>query len=81
MLTKIYMALDVDDEAQKQQVQEVFKELSSMRVINARQIVAMWPFVQAHEAELVELFRMISTNGVKAVLSFRGAQIINSLRK
>lgn len=81
MLGKVYLVLDFDNEAQKVKAQEAFKELSNMRVVTGRQVVDVWPFVQAHEAEIAELFHMISTNGAKAVLSFRGAQIINNLRK
>lgn len=81
MLGKIYLVLDFDNEAQKVAAQEAFKELSNMRVVTGRQVVDIWPFVQAHEVEIAELFQMISTNGAKAVLSFRGAQIINNLRK
>lgn len=81
MLSKVYIVLDFDDDEQKQDVQDALKEISNMRIITGRQIQQGYPLFRKHRAELMELFRMITTGGVKSLLSIRGAQIIKQLTR
>jgi muramoyltetrapeptide carboxypeptidase LdcA involved in peptidoglycan recycling len=79
MLGKVYLVLDFDNDEQKNDVQEAFKEISNMRTISGRQVQQMYPFFRAHRQELSELFSMISQGGVKAIMSLRGAQLIKNI--
>lgn len=79
MLGKVYLVLDFDNDEQKNDVQEAFKEISNMRIISGRQIQQMYPFFRAHRSELTELFSMISVGGVKSLMSLRGAQLIKNI--
>lgn len=79
MLGKVYLVLDFDNDEQKNDVQEAFKEISNMRMTTGRQIQQMYPFFRANRAELTELFSMISNGGVKSIMSLRGAQLIKNI--
>lgn len=79
MLGKVYLVLDFDNDEQKNDVQEAFKEISNQRSITGRQIQQMYPFYRAHRAEFAELFSMISYGGVKSIMSLRGAQLIKNI--
>lgn len=79
MLGKVYLVLDFENDEQKNDVQEAFKEISNMRIMSGRQIQQMYPFFRANRAELTELFSMISNGGVKSIMSLRGAQLIKNI--
>lgn len=81
MLGKVYLVLDFDDEAQKAAVQEAFKEISNMQAVSGRQVQQAYPFFRQHRQDLGELFRMITTNGIKSILSMRGAQLISRIAR
>lgn len=81
MLGKVYIVLDFADEREKEQVQEILKEFSNMRLTNGRQIVSFYPFVKARQRELFQLFNMIRNNGVKSLVSLQGAALVKSLMK
>lgn len=79
MLRKLNIAIDCTDDAQKEQVQQVLAEISGMGLLKGGQILSVYPFFKGHQRELIELFNMIAKDGPKAVVSFKGAAIINSL--
>ena len=79
MLGKVFLVLDFADEVQKEQVQEIFKDVSNMRVINGTQIVSFYPFIKSHQQTILQLFNLIKENGVKAVMSLQGAALIKKL--
>ena len=79
MLGKVYIVLDFADEAQKEQVQEIFKEVSNMRVANGTQIVTFYPFIKSHQQTILQLFNLVKDNGVKAIVSMQGAALIKQL--
>lgn len=79
MLGKVYIVLDFANEQEKEQVQEIFKEVSNMRLINGGQILSIYPFVRAHQREVVQLFYLIKNNGVKGLMSLQGASLIKQL--
>lgn len=79
MLGKVYIVLDFADEAQKEQVQEILKEVSNMRVTNGTQIVSFYPFIKSHLQTILQLFNLVKQNGVKAIVSMQGAALIKQL--
>lgn len=79
MIGKVYIALNFDNEQQKEYVQSALKEVSNMRVLSGRDIEKAYPFFRAHQNELAELFHLVSTGGIKSVLSIRGAQLLRSI--
>jgi hypothetical protein len=81
MLRKLNIAIDCTDDQQKEQVQQALAELGGMNLINGTQILKIYPFFRAHQLEIMELFSMIAKDGPSAVVSFRGAMLVNSLRK
>lgn len=81
MLGKVYIVLDFDNEAQKAAVQEAFKEISNTRAITGRQIEQFYPFFRRNRQDLAELFNLITANGVRSILSMRGAQLISRIAK
>lgn len=81
MLRKVFIVIDFEDEQQVQDLQNELNELSNSRVIDGHKLRTMLPMFRKHKSALFELMRMIAQGGVKAVLSMRGAQLINSIRK
>ena len=81
MLRKLNIAIDCTDDQQKEMVQQVLAELGGMNLLSGEQILKVYPFFRSHQIEIMELFSMIAKDGPSAILSFRGAMLINSLRK
>lgn len=81
MLRKVYIVIDFEDEKQVQELQNELNEFSNSRVLDGHKLRTMLPMFKRHKASIFELIRMIAQGGVKAVLSMRGAQLINNLRK
>ncbi len=81
MLRKVFIVLDFESEAQVQELQQELNEFSNSRVLDGNKLKTMLPMYKRHKNEITELIRMIAQGGPKAVLSIRGAQLINSLRK
>lgn len=81
MYRKVYIVLDFEDEQQVKELQDELNQFSNSRVLDGHKLKTMLPMYKKHKNELVELVGMIANGGVKAVLSMRGAQLINNLRK
>lgn len=81
MYRKIYIAVDCDSDAQRDQVQAVAEEISNLRLLSGEKILQVWPFIRAHEADIRRLFSMITSGGVKSVVSPAGIQIITKLMR
>lgn len=81
MLGKVYIVLDFDNDQQKEQVQQLLKEVSNLRLTNGGQIISVYPFIKAHQNEIMQLFNMIKTNGVKSLLSVQGGILLNKLMR
>ena len=81
MLRKVYIVIDFEDEQQVNELQTELNALSNSRVLDGQKLRTMLPMFKKHKAALFELMKMIAQGGVKAVLSMRGAQLINSMRK
>lgn len=80
-LRKIYVAVDCADDAERDEVQHIMEQISAMRLFKGRAIVSMYPYLQAHQSELMQLFRMIQQNGVKALFSVNGGIILSKLSR
>lgn len=81
MLRKVFIVIDFEDEQQVEDLQNELNELSNSRVLDGHKLRTMLPMFRKHKSALFELMQMIAKGGVKAVLSVRGAQLINSIRK
>lgn len=81
MYRKIVIAVDCEDEAQKDEVQRIAQEVSTLRLFNGGQLIAAYPFFRGHQAELMRLFEMVSKGGVKSLMSASGINIISQLTK
>lgn len=79
MLRKLFIAIDCDDDAQVQAIQQELNELSNSRVLTGRKIISMLPYYKSHRNTLNELFKLVSQGGIKGVLSVKGAQLMSKL--
>ena len=66
MLKKIYLVIDVQDEAQRDRVQQIANELSNMRALNGTQIENIYPYYRQYENDIRQLFHSVSQNGFNA---------------
>lgn len=81
MLKKVFLAIECADEKQRDEAQLVLNEVSNMRVITAERIVKAYPIFKAREADIRQLFAIISQSGVKGLLSMQGASLLAKLTK
>lgn len=79
MLRKLFIAIDCDDDAQVQAIQQELNELSNSRVLTGRKIMSMLPYYKSHRNTLNELLKLVSQGGIKGVLSVKGAQLMSKL--
>lgn len=63
MYKKIYIAVDVEDDAQRDRVQRIAEDLSSARVFNGNQIENIYPLYRQYENDIRQLFWNVSHNG------------------
>ena len=80
-LRKIAIAVDCEDDAQRDRIQAIMDEISGMRMLNGGQIENMYPFFRTHQAELFQLFGMVSNGGIKSLMSGQGVALITKLAK
>lgn len=81
MLKKVFLAIECADEAQRDELQPILNEISTMRVITAEQILKAWPMIKARQGEIRNLFSLVSNNGVKGLMSVQGASLITQLMR
>lgn len=80
-LGKVFIVLDFDNEQQKEEVQELLKEVSNERILTGRQVVSVAPMIRRNKDDLAELFSMIKNGGVKSLMSIRGGTLISRITK
>lgn len=78
-LRKVYIAVECENDQEKELVQELAKEISNMRVLKANSILRMVPMFQKHRNELIELFNMVANGGLKSIFSVRAGILIRKL--
>jgi hypothetical protein len=81
MLKKIYLVVDCIDDAQRDQLQAVANEVSNMRMLSAAQLLRAYPYFRERQGSITRLFRLISSGGVRSVLSAEGISLITRLAK
>lgn len=81
MLRKIYVAVDCENDKERDAVQEAVNELSEMRMFRGADIVQMQPMLRAHSEDFSELFNMVVHGGVKSLLTLKGGMLIKRLTK
>jgi hypothetical protein len=81
MLKKVFLAIECADEKERDEAQLVLNEVSNMRVITADRLVKAYPMFKAREAEIRQLFAMISQSGAKGLLSMQGVSLLTKLMK
>lgn len=81
MLRKVFIVLDFEDEEQVKELQEELNNFSNSRVLDGHKLRTMLPMYQRHKQDIAELLQMVTGGGLRALLSARGAQLINNLRK
>lgn len=80
-LGKVFIALDFDSDEQKEQVQDILKEISNERILTGRQIVSVAPIVRKNKSEIAQLFTMIKEGGIKSLMSVKGGMLISKMSK
>lgn len=80
-LRKIFLAVECADDNERDIVQSLANELSNSRILNARTLINMKPMFDKNRNELIQLFDMISKNGIGSILSVKGGMIISKLAK
>ena len=80
-LRKILIAVDCNDEAQRDRIQNIMNEVSGMGLLRADQIEGMYPYFRNHRMELQQLFALVAQNGVKSLMSGQGLSLITKLAR
>lgn len=80
-LYKIILAVECDSDQQRDAVQRIANDVSNTRMLNGAKIVSYYPLIQQRKRELTDLFKIITTRGIKGLLSVEGAQLIARLTK
>lgn len=80
-LRKFIVVLDCEDDAQRDNAQKVFNELSNARFLTAGQLLQAYPIYKAREVELRQLFSLVSANGIKGLLSVQGATLLAKIAR
>lgn len=78
-LRKIILAVECENDQEKELVQQMANELSNMRVLKSKTIINMLPIFNNNRQELMQLFSMVSKDGVKSLLSIQGGLLIKKL--
>ena len=81
MLKKVFLAIECADEKQRDEAQLVLNELSNARVITAERLIKAYPLYRQREAEIRQLFAIISQSGAKGLLSMQGASLLTQLMR
>lgn len=78
-LRKIYLAIECENDQERDMVQSLATEISEMRVLKGSSIINMIPVFNRNRQELVQLFSMVSNGGIKSLLSVQGGLLIKKL--
>lgn len=78
-LRKIYLAVECYDDIERDKVQELANEISNTRSLKAPSLLNMAPLYYSNREELTKLFSIISTKGVKGLLSIEGGLLLKKL--
>lgn len=79
-LKKLFIVIDCDNEQEEQAAQEAFKQLSNMRILTAKKLITYYPILKSKEGTIRKLFDMVTSGGVKSLMSIQGMSLIKSLK-
>lgn len=80
-LRKIYIVVDCVDDTERNDVQNVFNEVSNARLLKGGDIINMLPVFNRNKDDLLQLFRMIKDGGIKSLMSIKGGSLIAKLSR
>ncbi|MEF9922992.1 MAG: hypothetical protein RR854_00260 [Muribaculaceae bacterium] len=78
-LKKLFIVLECANDQEEQAAQEVLKQISNMRIFDAKKMITYYPILKSRERSIRELFGLVSSGGVKSLLSMKGISLIKSL--
>lgn len=78
-LRKIYIAINCQDDAQKERVQKIAEELSGIYQIDGAMLEAVYPQLQKKRNEIYWIIQHIKENGVKGIKSMKFISLLSSL--
>jgi hypothetical protein len=81
MYRKIIIAVDCEDDKQKEEVQAVANELSRMGLFQGDKILGAYPYFVKNGGDIKKLFSLVSQGGVKSLMSAQGISVISRLAK
>lgn len=79
-IKKLFIAIECANDEEEQAAQEVLKQLSNMRIFDAKKLITYYPILKSKERPIRELFGLVSDGGVKSLLSMKGISLIKSLK-
>lgn len=81
MLKKVFLAIECADEKQRDEAQLILNEISNARVITAERLIKGYPMFKQREAEIKQLFGIISQSGAKGLMSMQGVSLLTKLMR
>lgn len=81
MLRKVFLAIECADEEQHAAAQKILNEVSNTRVITAERLIKAYPMYKQRENEIRQLFGLVSSNGIKGLMSAQGVSVLTKLIK
>lgn len=81
MLRKVFLAIECANEEQHAAAQKILNEVSNTRVITAERLIKAYPMYKQRENEIRQLFGLVSSNGIKGLMSAQGVSVLTKLIK
>lgn len=81
MLRKITIVVDCVDDNERNAVQRVANDISSLKILSGKRILGVYPYFRKHEGEIYQLLTMVGNNGLKGLLSAQGIGIMTKLAR
>lgn len=81
MLRKLMIAIDCTNDEERDKVQKILEDFSALKLLSGKTLVGVYPWVKNHQSDLMKLFHLISSNGIKSIASVTGGSIIAKLMR
>lgn len=78
-LRKIYIAVECANDEQRDRVQRIAEEISSMRVFDGNMIEGVYPTLRAKQSQISGIIQHIKANGIQGVKSVKFLTLIGEL--
>lgn len=79
MLRKIYIAVDCVDDAQKERIQKIAEDISSMRLFDGNMIESVYPQLNAKKIEIYNIVKLVKEEGVKGLKSMKFLSLLSNM--